>query len=516
VTRTLPADAGVGSSAAAVGTERSPAPAGNRVARVTVVVGLLVGVGLRAFVLTHSLRALDSDEAVVGLMARQFLHGHHPVFFWGQSYGGSLEAILMAAVFRVFGSSVLALKLVPVVMYAVAAVLLWRIGVRLLGARGGAVAAAVFVMWPATYVWWSTKARLLCTTLVLGLVMLLCAIRLAEDDRRWAEWLIIGLAAGLGWWSQPLIVPLAFAAVIWVAVFGWRALRRIWLAVPAAVAGALPWLVWNFQHHFDSLKPPSFPESYAGHLHRFVREALPMALGLRVPYSLRWMPFGRGVYALMAAAGAGALVWAAVRHRSSPRGRAAMAIAFGIVIYPFFWAISPYSIGTAEGRYLFLLSPLLALVIGLAARRPAVIAGTLAVLLAITVWGLHSMKDGLDGNDADRPVPISMGPVIHALESQGRRHVFAGYWIAYRLDFESRERIVATPDFGAVRNNSYNDIVRSSPDPVYVFATGAQSEHEVEGKLHDLGIGFTTATAGKFTIVVPVTKVLPEQVPVTG
>jgi 4-amino-4-deoxy-L-arabinose transferase-like glycosyltransferase len=511
---------------AEVPTERQdPAPEGGaagidmrRVGRMGVVLGIAIAVGLRLFVLTHALGALDSDEAVVGLIARQFLRGEHPVFYWGQSYGGTLEAVITAGVFKLFGSSVLALKLVPICLDAIAAVLVWRIGIRLFGRRAGAVAAIAFAVWPATYVWWSTKSRLLGTPLVLGLVMLLCSLRLAERENRWREWLILGLAAGLGWWSQPLIAPLAVAAVVWLALFRWRALRGIWIAAPAAVAGASPWLVWNLRHHFDSLKPPSFPESYVGHLHRFVREALPMALGLRVPYGYRWLPppLGQALYVAMVAGGAGALVWTAVRYRRTAKGKAAIALGAAIVIYPFFWAISPYSIGTAEGRYLFLLSPLLALVIGLAASRPAVIVGVMAVLLAVTTWGLHSMRTGLDGNDADTPVPVSMGPLIHTLEDRGLVHVFAGYWIAYRLDFESHERIFATPDYGAGRDSRLSDIVRASPNPVYVFATGSLSEREVVGELRSMGVGFSKLTPGKFSVVIPARKVLPEQVPVTG
>jgi hypothetical protein len=35
---------------------------------------------------------LNSDEAVVGLMARHILDGKRPVFYYGQAYMGSLDA----------------------------------------------------------------------------------------------------------------------------------------------------------------------------------------------------------------------------------------------------------------------------------------------------------------------------------------------------------------------------------------------------------------------------------------
>lgn len=55
---------------------------------------LLAGLLLRALLLIHP--SLDSDVAVVGLMAMRFLHGELTPFYWGQSYGGSLEPLLAA------------------------------------------------------------------------------------------------------------------------------------------------------------------------------------------------------------------------------------------------------------------------------------------------------------------------------------------------------------------------------------------------------------------------------------
>src|SRR5690348_7743800 len=59
------------------------------IAGIFVLVG--VAIALRVWVLRSPVGRADSDEAVVALMARAILHGHHPTFFWGQPYGGTLE-----------------------------------------------------------------------------------------------------------------------------------------------------------------------------------------------------------------------------------------------------------------------------------------------------------------------------------------------------------------------------------------------------------------------------------------
>ena len=61
-------------------------------------------------------------------------------------------------------------------------------------------------VWPASFVWWSTKDRgFYWQILVLGLAVFLAALRLVErPERRWdAAWM--GLAAGLGLWESPQI-----------------------------------------------------------------------------------------------------------------------------------------------------------------------------------------------------------------------------------------------------------------------------------------------------------------------
>jgi hypothetical protein len=472
-----------------------------------VVGGILAGVGLRVFILTHALGGLDSDEAVVGLMANGILRGHLPTFFWGQAYGGTIEAFATSAVFWVFGPSVLGLKLVAVALDALAAGLIWRIGKRLFDTRVGIVAALAFWLWPATYVWWSTKARdFYATVLVLGLVMLLCALRVAERDDRWRDWMALGLAGGIGWWTSPLIVLLAVPALAWIALFNRRALRRIWIAGPPAIAGAAPWLAWNLGHHFASLKQQTAPEGYGAHLLRFVNEALPTSLGLRVPYTLRWMfPGAKAVYVALLVAG-----FVALRERPS---RGALAVLIGVLVYPFLWAINPLVWVTAEGRYLFLLAPLIALTIGYGTVNRFVGAVVFAGLLALTIGGLTTTQHGLVGTDVDRPVPVHIGPLVHGLEAHRVQEVFASYWIAYRLDFEGHEQVAATVVAGANRSAALDRQVRSSVRPAYVFVTGSANEQVARVDLNRLGIATQGLQVDGFTIILPDRLVLPENLP---
>ena len=74
---------------------------------------LVAAVGLRSFFFIHySESYFDSDQAIVGLMAKHLVEGRaRPLFFYGQEYMLGVEAWVMAPVFALLGPTVFALRL---------------------------------------------------------------------------------------------------------------------------------------------------------------------------------------------------------------------------------------------------------------------------------------------------------------------------------------------------------------------------------------------------------------------
>ena len=67
-----------------------------------------------------------------------------------------------------------------------------------------------------------------------------------------------------------------------------RSLRHLWVALPLALLGALPWLVWNAGHGWESLNSPvADTTTYAHRLRLLPSPVLPMTLGLRAPLTSR-------------------------------------------------------------------------------------------------------------------------------------------------------------------------------------------------------------------------------------
>jgi 4-amino-4-deoxy-L-arabinose transferase-like glycosyltransferase len=444
------------------------------------------------------LGSLDSDEAVWGLMARDLLHGHWSTFFWGQNYGGSQESILAAGLFAIAGSGALQLKLVPAALYAVAALLVWRVGRRTVGDPAARVAAVLFWIWPAYFVWRSTKAYgYYGSGLVLGLLAILLALRLRERPSR-AEGFALGLALGLGWWATPQFVVLAVPALAWLLWFRRTGLRDLWPTVPGFVVGALPWIVTNVNQDWASLHSSQARTSETGHLHNLFTAVLPTALGLRVPFSLEWIVGPVVGWALVALAlvGFGWLLW------RRPSGLGVLILV--CLLFPVLYVVSPYTFLSSEPRYLALLVPALALLLAWPLRRPWLAAAGAAAALALSVAGLAAMDDQrLTLSHAQgATIPADAGPVIRALERAGVKTAVADYWIAYVLDFQSHGRIVAIPApyTGQNRHPSWNAIVDRDPNRAYVFVHGAAAEKRARQRL--LRTGYRRLDAGGFAAYV--------------
>jgi 4-amino-4-deoxy-L-arabinose transferase-like glycosyltransferase len=477
--------------------------------RVLAVVAVAAAVLMRIWVLHGPLGAADSDEAVVGLMARHALDGELRTFFWGQAYGGTPALALDALLFALLGSSVIALKLAPLLGAAASVALLWRVGRRTFGEPTATLAALMFAVWPGTYVWWSTKERLFYwPCLALGLGILLCALRVAERRDRWPDWVTMGLAAGVGWWATPQIVFFAVPAVLWLVLRDRRCV--LWLPVPgvAALVGAAPWLRVNLSQHFLSLDVPPQPvsEGYLDHLRHLFAAGVPTALGLRVAYSGRWILGAVAVIAYLA------LVAVIVRS-SIRRPSTASLVMLTAVLFPFVYAVSPYTWFVGEGRYVLFLAPLLTLLLAyaFAGRGVRTAAAVLAVCVVVSAAGLLRMRGLTEPYAVDVHVPRHFGALADALDRVGVRRVFANYWVAYRLTFETREKVIASPATGSRRYDRYDRQVASAPRPAWVFVAGEATLPRFRAELARLGVPYEQLDVPHFVVFMPQTRIVPDQ-----
>lgn len=246
---------------------RGVAP-GRRLLRVTthaltpgrVALGLLaLATFYRLLLLVRGWPALDSDEAVIGLMARHILQGERPTFFWGQNYMGPFEAYFAALLFAIFGSSTFVLALSALLLTLGFFAIVYFIGRAAYGPTVGLLALAWLVLSPPFFtlrqlapIGGYQELLLFGGLLVLGVWSRL-RLPYAHPTSR-AGWLrcitlyaALGYLAGLGFWSDMLI-----ASVLLVAggalLFGrWRELLSLAgvALVLAFLVGAWPYISFN-------------------------------------------------------------------------------------------------------------------------------------------------------------------------------------------------------------------------------------------------------------------------------
>lgn len=452
------------------------------------VVGVaLAGLVLRIVLVNGPAGTVDSDEAIVGLMGQDMLDGEWRAFYWGQHYGGTLETALVALA----GADPSTLKLVPIALWAVAGVLTWRVGRRFLDDRVARLAGLLTWIAPAAYVWWSTKERgFYGASVVLGLVLVLAAQRLVERGGRPLDWAVVGLSAGLGFWTSPTVAYYAVPAGLWLLARR-VPLRWSWVAVPPAVVGALPWLWHNVEQGWASLDRPPQPEQvgYLTGMGRLLWEVLPIAMNLRYPFTASWV----AVPALAAAAYVAFGVALLVR-------RPPLLLALALVAFPFIYAAFPGAWFVGEARYAFFATPFLALAAAWVVRRPLPMVAVLGASFALTLAAVDQIgPEWPEHVDAD----------LAALRQAGVDHVWADYWFAYRLAFLSEGDLVASP-LQSKRELSVHDAVAADPTPAFLYSRGDERWRALEASLD---VPFRRLHTEHFVVVLVSGRVDPATLP---
>ena len=447
-------------------------------------VGLVAvaGVALRTWVYRSALGIPDSDEGVVGLMARHVLDGELSVFFWGQAFGGSHEALVTAPLFAVAGSSWLTLRLVPIVVSGVAALVVWRVGRRTIGEPAAVVAGCAMWVFPPFLVYKLIHQQGFYAGGVLSAgLLLLLGLRAAERASP-SRVGVLGLVGGLALWQSAQLVPVVAGVAVWLTWREPRWLRLLPVAALAGVLGALPSILWNLQNGWESLDSPiESTTSYAHRLRLFASPLLPMLLGLRTPFSQE--PLGASALVLLVGAIlVGAFAYGAYRSRREPASLLYVVVA----VFPFVYAAAPQTLFVEEPRYLLVLAPVVVLLLAQLATTYARGVALLVVLVMLSVVTLDRMDARVSSVPLQPPrAPRALAPLFSTLDRLGLDRVYADFWVAYALTFETDERIVAAqsklervgPVDGrllasrhpTIRHRAFERAVERSPRPGFVF-----------------------------------------------
>jgi hypothetical protein len=509
---------------------------------------LVGGIGLRLTLAALGWPATDSDEATFGLMALHISErGAHPIFFYGQNYMGAVEAYLAAGAFRLFGPSLFALRLSTIALSAGFLVCIYLLA-RLLYGRGLALATlALLVIGPSVALFLQVFTNGgYADTLFFGALLMLLATLLARLEagaltkRRWGllaygAW---GLAAGLGLWSDVLILPFILTSGLLLLVFRWRELLRGMGAAVAAglVIGVFPLIAFAaagnnpFQGAAAVQQAPNAAQGgalafYAGQIAGTFLVSLPEITGgatlCQIGRAESW-PLAHaspaalacttihGLWSLgyLALLGAALVVgarlcrsvWLNMRRDGFgsdeharlviPMARFALALSAALTLA--LYVSSPVAARAPQFVMRYLVGLTLALPVLLAplwkwatsSAGQKVWAGRLAlgVVALAYLLGLAGVLQAIPDARAEAQ---RQERLIADLEKRGVTAIYTDYWTCDRLAFLSHERIICAtlnpelrPDLD--RYAPYREQVATAPYPVYLFPADSAQAHSFQ------------------------------------
>ncbi|WP_027659088.1 hypothetical protein [Salinispora fenicalii] len=477
---------------------------------------LVAGVGYRLLLLLTDTPPTNSDEATMGLAALHIGQGQgFPIWFYGQAYMGTLEAYLAAPLVALTGPSTLALRLPTLALYAVFALLAWRLTLRLTGDHWYALLVTVLLAFGSDRI---VKNQLIAgggypEMNAAGVALALLAYDLAagRPGRRPARWTGWGFLAGLMVWVDPLVLPYVVGTGVVLVAFRWRELmgRAGALLGLGALVGAAPLLV-------DSLVTGRSPltavlaasgagqsTSWAERLSGGLVLGPALGMGFCSPSACAgWQLWWSAVLPLLLLA-ATVIAWRQLREYRQPAsvpngGRPltdAVAAALSLALVAAAVAtLASYAISSAAGRSpvessrylscLLISLPVLLWPAWRAARRrspglpgPARTAaiGVLAGTLGTAVVGTGTTIAAVPTYRANEAQHAELVATLRTLDV---RHVYGDYWTCNRLTFASAEEIVCAvvnDDLspGHDRYPAYRRAVAAATSPTWVAPDGS-------------------------------------------
>lgn len=229
----------------------------------TLLLAIILGATLlRLILIFYNWPVTHSDESMMDLMALHIAYrGEHPIFYYGQNYMAPIEAYIGAALFRIFGVSLFAVRLGLLPFFTLFLFCIYGL-TRMLYTRNLALATVVLLSLGSSDIlthqllaiggypellFFAAFIFLLATWLVLSPLTPTSIISTQRQWLRYAVYALLGLTIGLALWDDQLILPFVLTAGLLVLLFCWRDILS-WAApcfLIGLLLGGLPLILYN-------------------------------------------------------------------------------------------------------------------------------------------------------------------------------------------------------------------------------------------------------------------------------
>ncbi|MFH0787265.1 MAG: discoidin domain-containing protein [Pseudomonadota bacterium] len=235
---------------------------------------------------------LFTDEGVISTMSLRVMHGEFPIFFYGQQFMGSLETYLTAVLFHCFGPSLFTLTLLPVMLSLLFLYLIFFLAKRMLGSQVALISGFLLAIPSSDLMRWSYEARShYPLTLVFGTLLFILVLKIVSSEaskgKKTLLFGLMGVVAGLGWWTNYLIMVYFIPAAFFLFLYNKKLLfsRNFILLSLLFLSGSLPLWIFNLFHYYSLSGIYNWGtfSDIPVHLKGLFSGGFPILLGLRTP-----------------------------------------------------------------------------------------------------------------------------------------------------------------------------------------------------------------------------------------
>lgn len=498
-----------------------------------VIVILTIAVLFRLALFIFALQSLppSSDEAWPSLMALHMLKGEFPIVYWGQSYMGTQESFIDAALIPLLGFNIVTVRLYPLIFSLIFCWVTYLLARKLYGQTAGTITLALLAV-PLPYLAMCGALippdnYLAVTTLgSIALFFLADIVFSNPAERSWWKYILLGFVLGYTFWLHILVISYIGVALLFLFFSDKLVFLRwkFWAGVLAFCVGSLPLLWYNFSNDFATF-------SDVGRTVEWTRswELLKELFGITIQFliGMKVMLYGDNTHFaslpawlsfLLAIILIGLLLLViSTRLKSllklailSVKGSDGTGLLLALIIATVFMFCRSARAGWDNVRYILPIMSALPILLacGLAQvqkwSRPA-FAALLIVLIGTQVWGnvllVKAWSDPrIVGEDLELP---DTGRLFAFLKEHGIRHAYAHYWLSYRMTFESQENFICSEPYNERfqgREVKFIDQVRAATNVAYINHATLRLPDDFEANLKAIGGEYRKVEGYRFVV----------------
>lgn len=440
---------------------------------------VFVAVGWKALLLSLDAFPFNSDEAIVGLMARHILSGERPIFFYGQAYMGSLDAYIVALGFFIFGIEIWVIRLVQIIIYMGILFTAYAISNKIFRNSLAPVFSLILMAIPSVNQTLYTTISLggYGEALLLGNLILLIIFKLDEkkdlegmSGKNSAVLLILlGFFIGLGLWANGLTLIYSIPSNLFLC---WRIIqtnkiknlyRFIIFVSIGFLIGSSPWwfyairnsplaLISELTGSAVAVESTTWVDRAISHIANFFILGLPVIFGIRPPWSVTLL--GIPLIPLVLSFWFTVIFFTFSRKKQDLNDQK-ISLLIGVILTLLAGFIFTSFGADPSGRYFLPIQVILAIFAGgMLSSLSMKTKWKSLVMVGLVIFNLWSTLECALKNPPGISTQFDQTTVIdHRFDDQlmkfliqeGEYRGLSNYWVSYPLAFKSEEKIILIP-----------------------------------------------------------------------